>query len=130
MVWFRGHFLSQLSLFGVAQTVFLVNRVFVPCQKGAFFLFENRENDEFAFYLLKTRASLFRPPKTTKMAGVTQAKAWLFKSQVCSSLNCSGGFFHSTPGSAQLSGFPRSCSKSAKNARNKGRVNREVQTMN
>ena len=30
--------------------------------------------------------SLLRPPKTTKMAGVTQAKAWFRKSQVCSSL--------------------------------------------
>ena len=44
---------------------------------------ENGENDEFAFYSLKTRASLLRPPKTTKMtkmAGVTQAKAWFRKS--------------------------------------------------
>ena len=40
---------------------------------------ENSENDEFAFYPLKTRVSLFRTSKTTimtKMAGVTQAKAW------------------------------------------------------
>ena len=39
---------------------------------------ENGENDEFAFYALKTRVLLLRPPKTTnmtKMAGVTQAKA-------------------------------------------------------
>ena len=50
---------------------------------------ENGENDEFAFYPLKTRASLLRPPRTTKMmkmAGVTQANAWFRKSQVCSSL--------------------------------------------
>ena len=37
---------------------------------------ENSKNDEFTFYALKARASLLRPPKTTKMAGVTQAKAW------------------------------------------------------
>ena len=51
---------------------------------------ENDENDEFTFYPLKTRASLLRPPKTTKMtkmAGVTQEKAWFRKSRVCSSLN-------------------------------------------
>ena len=50
---------------------------------------ETGENDEFAFYPLKTRASLLRPLKTTKMtkmAGVTQAKAWFGKSRVCSSL--------------------------------------------
>ena len=35
----------------------------------------HRENEQFAFYLLKTSVSLLRPPKTTKMAGVTQAKA-------------------------------------------------------
>ena len=59
------------------------NRVFgkpclCPCQNRGRFD-ENGENDEFAFYPLKTRASLLRPPKTpkmTKMAGVTQAKAW------------------------------------------------------
>ena len=47
---------------------------------------ENGENDEFAFYPLKTRASLLRPLKTTKMtkmAGVTQEKAWFSKSRVC-----------------------------------------------
>ena len=33
----------------------------------------------FAFYPLKARASLFRPPRTTKMAGFTQAKAWFRK---------------------------------------------------
>ena len=55
---------------------------------------ENGENDESAFYPLKTGASLHGPPKTTKvtkMAGVTQAKAWFGKSLVCSSLNCGGG---------------------------------------
>ena len=64
---------------GVAQTVFLVNRVFVPCQKGAV-LTKTAKSDEVAFYPLKTRASLLRPPKTTKMtkmAGVTQEKAWV-----------------------------------------------------
>ena len=61
---------------------------FRPLPKGGRFD-ENGENDEFAFYPLKTRASLIRPPKTTKMtkmAVVTQAKAWFRKSRVCSSL--------------------------------------------
>ena len=67
------------------------NRVFgKPClcpvsKRGRFD--ESGENDECAFYPLKTRASLLRPPKTTKMtkmAGVTQAKAWFRKSWVCS----------------------------------------------
>ena len=43
---------------------------------------ENGENDESTFYPLKTRVSLLRPPKTTKMtkmAGVTQEKACLEK---------------------------------------------------
>ena len=69
------------------------NRVFgKPCfcplpKRGHFD--ENGENDEFAFYPLKTRVWLLRPPKTTKMtkmAGVTQEKAWFRKSLVCSSL--------------------------------------------
>ena len=55
--------------------MFLVHRVLVsPAKRGEFD--ENGENDEFAFYPLRTRASLLRPLKTTKMAGVTQAKAW------------------------------------------------------
>ena len=47
------------------------NRVFgTPCfcplpKRGRFD--ENGENDEFAFCLLKTRSSLLRPLKTTKM---------------------------------------------------------------
>ena len=73
------------SKIGVAQTVFLVNRVFVPCQKRGRFD-ENGENDKFTFHPLKTRASHIRLQKTTKMAGVTQAKAWFRKSRVCSSL--------------------------------------------
>ena len=64
---------------GVAQTVFLV-----PCERGR--SDENGENGEFAFYPLKTRASLLRPPKMTKIAGVTQAKAWFRKSRFCPSL--------------------------------------------
>ena len=51
---------------------------------------ENGENDEFAFCPLKTRASLPRSPKTmitTKMAGVTRAKAWFRKDRVCFSVN-------------------------------------------
>ena len=43
---------------------------------------ENGENDEFAFYPLKTRVSFLRPTKTTKMAGATQFR----KRRVCSSL--------------------------------------------
>ena len=49
---------------------------------------ENGENDKFAFYPLKARASLLRPSKMTKMAGVTQAQAWFRKGRVCSSLIC------------------------------------------
>ena len=69
------------------------NRVFgEPCfcplpKRGRFD--ENGESDEFAFYPLKTRVWLLRPPKTTKMtkmAGVTQEKAWFRKNLVCSSL--------------------------------------------
>ena len=69
------------------------NRVFgKPCfcplpKRGRFD--ENGENDEFAFYPLKKRVSLLRPPQTTKMtkmADVTQEKAWFRKSRVCSSL--------------------------------------------
>ena len=67
---------------------FLVNRVFVPCPKRGRFD-ENGDNNESACYPLKTRASLLRPLKTTKMtkmAGVTQAKAWFSKSRAWSSL--------------------------------------------
>ena len=74
----------------LAQTVFLGKPCFCPLpnfKRGRFD--ENGENDDFAFYPLKTRASLLRPPKTTKMtkmADVTQAKAWFQKSRVGSSL--------------------------------------------
>ena len=47
-----------------------------PLRRGRFD--ENGENDEFAFDPQKTKASLLRTPKTTKvtkMAGVTQAEA-------------------------------------------------------
>ena len=50
---------------------------------------KNGENDKLAFYPLKTRVWLLRKPKTTKMtkmAGVTQEKAWFRKGRVCSSL--------------------------------------------
>ena len=43
---------------------------------------ENGENDELAFYPLKTMVWLLRPPKTTKMtkmAGVTQERHGLEK---------------------------------------------------
>ena len=56
--------------------MFLVDRVFcLLTTRGRFD--ENGENDELAFDPLKTRASLLRPPKTTKMtkvAGATQTK--------------------------------------------------------
>ena len=77
------------------------NRVFgKPCfcplpKRGHFD--ENGENDEFAFYPLKTRVWLLRFPKTmkmTKMAGVTQEKAWFRKGRVCSSLIKGGGKEH------------------------------------
>ena len=60
---------------GVAQTVFL-------------------EKDDFAFDPPKTKVLLLRPPKTTKltkMAGVTQAKAWFRKNRVCFSLKKGAG---------------------------------------
>ena len=66
------------------------NRVFgKPCfcplpKRGRFD--ENSENDEFALYPLKTRVSLLKPPKTTKMTKITQEKAWFGKSRVCTSL--------------------------------------------
>ena len=63
-------------------------QVFVPCQKGAVST-KTAKMTNFAFYPLITRASLLRLPKTTKMtkmAGVTQAKAWFRKSRACASL--------------------------------------------
>ena len=58
--------------FGVAQTV----------PKRGRFDETAKTTNCIAFYPLKTRVSLLRPPKTTKMtkmAGVTQAKAWFRK---------------------------------------------------
>ena len=89
---------KNLALLGVSLDIFPKkqglegqgNRVFgKPCfcsvpNRGCFD--ENGENDEFAFYPLKTQASLFKHPKTTKIAGVTQAKAWFRKRLVCFSL--------------------------------------------
>ena len=92
---------------GVAQTVFLVNRIFCPLRKRGRFD-ENGENDEFAFYPLKTRVSLLRPPKTTKMtkmAGVTREKAWFRKNLVCSSLRIQWPF-HSESVFLKLWWFP------------------------
>ena len=60
-------------------------QVLSPLKRAPFW--RKRRNDKFAFYPLKTRASLFRLPKTmkmTKMAGVTHAKAWFRKSRVSS----------------------------------------------
>ena len=62
---FGAQILEAWSMLGVAQTVFLVNHGFVPMPKRGRFD-ENGENDEFAFYPLKTRASLLRPLKTTR----------------------------------------------------------------
>ena len=80
------HLISPL-ISGWHKPCFLVNRVFVPLPKRGH-LDKNSKNDEFAFYPLKTRASLLRPTKTTKMAGVAQARhgPWFRKSRVCSSL--------------------------------------------
>ena len=89
---------SHRNLFDNVTSLFRgrTNRVFgKPCfcplpKRGRFD--ENGENDEFAFYPLKTRVWLLRPPKTTKMtkmAGVTQEKAWFRKGRVCSSLTIS-----------------------------------------
>ena len=61
--------------------MFLVNCVFVPCQKGAV-LTKMAKMTNLHSTPLKTRASLLRPLKTTKMAGVTQEKAWFRKSRV------------------------------------------------
>ena len=69
---------NSRHIFGVEQTVLLVKHDFCPLPKRGRFD-ENGENDGFAFYPLKARASLLRPPKTTKTAGVTQAKAWFRK---------------------------------------------------
>ena len=63
---------------GVAQTVFLANRVFVPCQKGPFW----RKRRKWPICIRPTENKGFAP----QMAGVTQAKAWFRKSRVCSSL--------------------------------------------
>ena len=84
------------SLFQVLQTLHSQRQksgshkpCFCPLPKRGHFD-ENGENDEFALYPLKTRVWLLRPPKTTKMtkmASVTQEKAWFRKGRVCSSLN-------------------------------------------
>ena len=65
-------------------------RCFGPLPKRGRFD-ENGENDEVAFYPLKTRASLLKRPKMTKMADVTQEKAWFRKSRVCPSLKFGDG---------------------------------------
>ena len=52
------------AIFEVAQTVFLVNHVFVPCQKGAVLTKTAKMTNLHSIYPLKTRASLLRPPKT------------------------------------------------------------------
>ena len=106
--------LRRIPFLRVAQTVFLVNRAFAPRQtRGRFD--ENGKNDEFAFYPLKTRASLLTPPKTmkmTKMAGVIQAKHGLQKE--------TGLFFpdfpklHSNCRSSWPPPTPSTCSKAAR----------------
>ena len=66
--------------FGVPKTVPLVNHAFVPCQNEGFW----RKWRRWRIYVLasKTRALLLRPVQTmkvTKMAGVTQPRAWFTK---------------------------------------------------
>ena len=68
---------------GVAQTVFLVNRVLSPAKKGPFW----RKQRKWQICILPTEnKGLDRPPKTTKMTKITQEKAWFRKGRVCSSL--------------------------------------------
>ena len=71
------------SYLGGTHRVFGKPCVFSLPKRGRFD--ENGENYEFAFYPLKTRASLLTPRKTTKItkkAGVTQAKAWFRKNPI------------------------------------------------
>ena len=68
---------------GVPITVLLVNRAFVPPEKGGFW----RKWREWRICILtnKTRALLLEPRATTKMtktAGVPRARAWFTKSTV------------------------------------------------
>ena len=57
-----------------AKTVFLVNRAFVHCQKEE--VRQNVERDELAFDPINNGFAPQILLKTTKMAGVTQTKAW------------------------------------------------------
>ena len=59
--------------------VLLANHLLSQAKKQGFFD-KNSEHDEFAFYPPKTWALLMRPPKMTKVAGGTQARAWFTKS--------------------------------------------------
>ena len=68
---------------GVPKTVLLVNRAFVPPEKGGFW----RKWRKWRIRILtnKTRALLLEPRETTKMtkmAGVPRARAWFTKSTV------------------------------------------------
>ena len=68
---------------GVAKTGLLVNRAFVPCREEGGFD-DNDKNDEFAFHPVKQRLCSLNPvkmTKMTKMAGVTQARAWFTKNR-------------------------------------------------
>ena len=82
---------SYLRNLGVATTVLLVNRAFVPFQKRGFDA--NGENDESVDYPVKQGRCCSDPVKTTKMAGLMQAKAWFTKRMVsCSLIIMYGGW--------------------------------------
>ena len=67
-------FICQSRFIGMAYTMFLVNRVFVPCQKGA--------------GLTKAAKMTNLHPRTPETKWrVAQAKAWFRESRACSSLS-------------------------------------------
>ena len=78
----------RMPYFGVPKMVLLVNRAFVPPEKGGFW----RKWRKWRICILtsKTRALLLEPRETTKMtkmAGVPRARAWFTKSTVSWTLN-------------------------------------------
>ena len=66
--------------------MFLVNRIFAPCQKRGLFA-KNGENDEFGLYPLTNKGFAPQTPENDEMAGVTHRKAWFRKGRVSSSLS-------------------------------------------
>ena len=70
------------SVFGpYLKAVFLVNRVSVPRQKVGISTKMGKTTSLHSTHQ-KPRALLLKPPKTTKIAGVTQARAGFTKSRV------------------------------------------------